>query len=210
MACNVACTSSCSGVCSKSCSQGCTGLCTACTSCSGCSDSCKSGCVGDCKGSCVTGCASACNGSCKGSCSATCGTGCGYCQGCSGCGGCSNSCSGSCSDVCNNGCTGQNMTIVYNNMVLGVIIKGSEISDLGNLIRNELVRRSKTPTTTENVAIIGNSTLAATIDNFYNDLKSVGSETGLTNVDIGDKILKDVLNKYIENVKALYSTKVDK
>ena len=208
--CYVACTSSCTGSCSSSCSKGCTGTCVTCTGCKGtCGGGCK-GCTGDCTGTCATGCAAHCNGDCRTTCTRTCGTGCGYCSGCSGCGGCSSSCSGSCRDVCNDGCTGQNMTVVYNNMVLGTIIKASEISDLGNLIRNELTRRSKSPTTTENVAVIDNSVLAATINNFYTDLKAADSSIDITNPATEDIVLKDILNKYIENVKKLYSTKVDK
>lgn len=169
--------------------------------------------MGDCKGGCNTTCTTTCVGSCTGdctSCGGACSVGCGGCTGCSGCGGCDNTCSSTCTDACNDGCTGQTMTTVYNRMVLSTIIKASEVSDLGNLIRNELTRRSKTPITTENIASSGSSVLASVVNDFYTDINSVNSSAGVSRVASNTKAEKAILQKYIDTVKTLYTTMVSK
>lgn len=102
------------------------------------------------------------------------------------------------------------MTIIYNRMILSTLIKASEISDLGNLIRNELIRRNKIPSAVENSAIIGNSALASTINTFYSDLISVDSSAAISQVIKNNKIEKAIVEKYIDKVKQLYTTQISK
>lgn len=172
----------------------------------GCSNSCIGGSSGcGCGGDCYT-CSSSCGDGCLGGCS-----GCGYCDwscyamcqdDCSGtCTGTCNACTGACVGTCNNGCTGGQMTQIFTNLSLSRLIKASELSDLSNLVLNEITRRQGNPISTP-AFVPGELALQTGLEEINANLTILGSQ--LQN-PVAGLILRELTEQYITAAKAYYS-----
>ncbi len=188
------CGSGCAGGCQGSCDGGCSG---GCSGCGGCGSSCSGDCDGGCSG--CSGCGSGCSNGCSGGCKATCSDDCtGGCKtGCKGCSACTGTCEASCNDACKATNRAQDIINLGKNIQTGNISNYNDFLNLKKEIRNEIIRRSKTPSEDvifnpdKNIPAHAVSIPAKVVQNIFDNAK-IGFISGFKSTQVTNNPYKEI------------------